>query len=268
MATYSLLSTAVGTIQAREDQQYRLEEFTERIAAGEFHINTDETIPSACIDGRCGGSPRPDAAGGTNTIVVAEDLTNDSDKGYIETYHTVAARLKAAGLPIGGHDDEHAGSSKSGCGACDRLAEIYQFIANNSETLRSIVESFGMKVSNELNDLIVANASARQDFADGELIKAELENDGGTVDHLRGAHNEVAAVLNLRAGTTLDRDALESEFGPNYEAFNVDVWAFHNAAPVIESSVDAESKFVAMLYYNLATAHVLCGPEMRVVILN
>lgn len=265
---YTLLSTAVGTIQARGDQRDRLEEFTERVASGEFHIQTDRSVPSACIDGRCGGTVRPNAAGGTNTIVVAEDLTNDTETGYIETYHSVAERLKTAGLPLGGHDDEHADGAKSGCGACDRLAEIYKFIAANSVTLKSIVESFDIAVPDKLNDLIVANASARNDFADGGLIKAELENGGGTVDHLRGAHNEVAAVLNLRVGTTLDRDALEAEFGPNYEAFNVDVWAFMNAAPVIESNVDYDAKLVAMLYYNLATAHVLCGPEMRVIVLN
>lgn len=264
---YTFLTNAIGSIQARDDQHERLDEITERIADGEFHILTDQSVPSACIDGRCGGSPRPDAAGGTNTIVVAEDLTNSINSGYIDTYHAVAERLRAAGLPLGGHDDEHAEGSKSGCGACDRLSEIYSFIAKNSSTLKTIVESFGITVSDELNDLIVANASARNDFADGGSIKAELEEDGGIVDHLHGTHNEVVAVLNLRGGTTLDRDALEVEFGLNYEAFNVDVWAFTNATPIINSSVDDESKLVAMLYYNLATAHVLCGPAMRVIVL-
>ena len=268
---FSELKSAVGTIEARADQQERLEEFTSRVSSSEFHITTAETIPSACIDGRCGCDPRPNAAGGTNSLVVAADLTNEVSKNYLDTYDEVLQHLVAHDLPIGGHDDEGAGEQKSGCGACDRLEEIYAFIANNGDTIRFVAESLGVVAEDSLHTKIIDNASVRNNFASGPAIKTKLENKGGRVDHLRGGHNEVVAVINTKISTTLDRNALEKEFGPNYEAFNVDVWSFPEAASTLTQigtvSSSIEEIVIAMVYYNLATAHVLCGPNMRVVVL-
>lgn len=261
-----VLSHAVGSIELRNDQRERFDEFVTRVSSGEFHVSADGLIPSACIDGRPGGGLRPNAAGGTNSLVVAEDLINSKQESYDLTYQDGLKKIAAAGFVVGGHDDGHASDEKSGCGACDRLSDIYAFIATNGDVLRDVARQLGVSVQDELHEKIVANAASRQDFSSGSELKKRLDENDGTVDHLRGEHNEVIAVINMRPGTTLDREALEKEFGQEYEAFNVDVWSFASGAEVLSGNPSEAT--TAMIYYNLATAHVLCGPAMQVYVLS
>ena len=56
---------------------------------------------------------------------------------------------------------------------------------------------------------------------------------------------------------------------------NLDAWTFDKAAEVMSLQEDGvtfdedekEAKVLALALYNLATAHVLCGPNMRVIVL-
>jgi hypothetical protein len=77
------------------------------------------------------------------------------------------------------------------------------------------------------------------------------------------------AVINKRQDTTLDRNALAAEFGSDYQAFNVDAWAFEEAARVTSlSDEEVKQKIAAMTFYNLATTLVLAGSKMRVVVIE
>lgn len=267
---FPLGELAKGTIEAREDQQDRFEEFTQRVGSGEFHIHTTDTVASACIDGRCGGVQRPDAAGGTATLVVAYDLLSETDLSFLSHYDFVAANLKDLDLPVGGHDDSNANENKCGCGACDRIAEIYDFMAKNADALRDVTTSLGISVNDEIHVRMQQGATRRTDFATGPQLRQKIEDHGGTVDHLRGEHNEVIAIINMRKGTTLDRDAVEAEFGPNYEAFNIDAWTFEEAARAIvgDDEQAINDMVAAQIRYNLATANVLCGKNMPVIVLT
>lgn len=270
-----------GSIQAGTLQQERLEEFTRRVGSGEFHRPTDVTIPVKCIDGRCGGhgALMPNAAGGTESLMVADDLTTKlfavaDDAETVSQHKNVLTSLAQQGLPVGGHTAAELHGAPSGCGANDKLADIYAYITQYSDTLRSLAtDVLGYDINDADHDLIVGNASKRQSFTSGDQLLEALETIGGTesIDVLRGAHTEVMAVINRRSGTTLDREAVESEFGDNYESFNVDEWAFRDGAKAIsltDNQQEEHQKHIAMLYYNLATAGVLCGPDMRVVVLN
>lgn len=283
--TYMLLGEhAEGTIEARADQQERLDEFTERVGSGEFHkeIPTGVAIPARCVDGRnieTGANPlAPNAAGGTETIFVADDLTTKrfagKDGSTLAGYSNVVDMLQSANNPtleVGGHTDTHAHDNKSGCGANDKLPEIYDFIKRKDDVLRSVAATLGVQVSDETHDLIVGNAAARTEFSAGAELFKELKNKAKEeyIDHLDGEHNEVVGVINKRKGTTLDRDALMEEFGPNYEAFNIDVWSFEEAARATSlSEGEIDQKVAAMVYYNLATTMVLAGKNLRVVVID
>lgn len=281
---FELGQFASGTIEARDNQQERLEEFTQRVGGGEFHreITSGVTIPARCVDGRnisTGANPlAPNAAGGTEAIMVADDLTTKrfeaEDGSTAGAYGNVIAFLKGAqnpGYEVGGHTDSHAHEAKSGCGANDKLDDIYRYIAENGDTLRAIAGDIGVTIDDAAHVEIIANASGRIEFSPGNELFAVLEAEAKPefVDHLDGEHNEVLAVINMRNGTTLDRDALAAEFGENYEAFNVDAWAFRDAAAAISLSDDeAAQKVAAMTYYNLATTMVLAGPKLRVTVLT
>lgn len=179
--------------------------------------------------------------------------------------------LAAIGCPVGGHGDDHAHGDSSGCGAQDREVLIYQFIAKHHTAIRDIARGLGISVSDETSDLIARNAAGRRRFSTGAEIATALTDVAGDESKpiLQGAHKEVLAVINRRTGTTLDRQAIADVFGPNYQSFNVDVWSFAEAADEISlTEEEIEQKVAAMAYYNLATAGVLCGKNMRVVVLD
>lgn len=271
---YSYLGDrAAGKIEPRDDQMERLEEVTERLADGEFHVATTGRIPCGCVDGRCGCEPKPDAAGGSFTLWVMDDLVQgryDSDT-VASGYKAMLTDLKQRGVPIGGHDGPHRNDEKSDCGACDRHQEIYEFMVQNADYLRDVAASLGAETTDDTHQRITSKAAERTTFSRGAELASALTDVGGdeSVDHLRGEHNEVVAVLNFRYGTTLDRDALEAEFGDNYEAFNFDVWTFEAAArAVAQDEADVQAMVQAAIYYNLATGHVLGGQTLRVVVLD
>lgn len=259
-----------GVIEAGENQRERLEEFTERVGSGEFHKETTGTIPCTCIDGRpCSNNKElmPNGPGGTETIMVADDLTTkdfalDGDNTTRGQHVNLIKFLKEQGFPVGAHID---------CGANKYLAKIYSYMVQNASTLRTMAESFGYEVKEEDHALIIGNASERTEFSDADDILSAVEDEDERIDELEGLHNEVMAIFNRRQGTTLDRDAVKAEFGENYESFNVDEWSFEEAAQAIShmgGEDEVRQKRLAMLYYTLATAGVLCGPNMRVVVLD
>lgn len=275
----TLEAAGEGAIQAGETQQERLEEFTNRVGYGEFHRSAVGTIPCKCIDGRTGGQGdlMPNTAGGSETLMVADDLTSkdfmlDGDRSTSAQYARTLEFLAQGGYSVGGHTAVELHGAPSGCGANDKLADIYGYISRNGDTLRGITTSvLGYDISDADHDLIIGNATDRTEFTTGDDLLATLRKTGGDecVDNLRGAHTEVMAVINRRAGTTLDRDAIEAEFGSQYEAFNIDEWAFENGAKLMaRTDADTHQKRIAMAYYNFATAGVLCGPDMRVVVLD
>ncbi|MNH50294.1 hypothetical protein D3C73_19060 [compost metagenome] len=205
--------------------------------------------------------------------MVADDLTNkrfSAESGTtLDHYRNIVTVLQGEGNPVGGHTDNHAHGEASGCGANDKLSLIYNFITRKGDDLRSLAGALGVEVSNETHALILGNAEARTSFSAGAELLSALDDAAGSesIDRLIDGHNEVAAVINLRSGTTLDRAALAAEFGSDYQAFNVDTWAFAEAAEAISlSQEEADQKVVAMVYYNLATAGVLCGKDMRVIV--
>lgn len=280
---YFLLENAIGSIEAGPDQQERLEEMTIDVAQGNFHVHTDGVIPCGCIDGRDtrdGLSPKPDSAGGTESLFVADDLTTKrfggKDGSTAAGFQNTLAHVSELGLPIGGHNDNHASGEASGCGANDKLPAIYEFIAKNGTMLRDVAASLGIRASDAAFEMIIDNASTRSEFSSGAEMLGKLRAYGeDKVDPLVGQHNEVVAVINTIQGTTLDRKALAAKYGDAYESFNIDAWTFDKAAEVMSLQEDGvtfdedekEAKVLALALYNLATAHVLCGPNMRVIVL-
>lgn len=271
---YDEIVEAEGSIEPKSYQFERLDEFMERIMDGEFHVSTEDSIVYGCIDGRPGATVKPNSAGGSESLMVADDLINKqfagNDKSTRAAYANIIGFLKKNGKPVGGHDDDYAEGDKSGCGANDRLADIYGILVRKSDTIRSFCERYGITVDDETHAIILKNAGARQSFSDGSELKAELDLiTRGEYDRVYGSHNEVAVVLNTVSGTTLDRDLVYKEFGEELQAFNVDVWAFQESVNIISTtpnSREVQQKVVAMAYYNFATALTLCGPAMRIVV--
>ena len=286
----TLGEAASGSIEpaGRNLDKEKLEQFERDVLSDKFDVAVAEGIilPCGCIDGRCphadeAFNPVPNAAGGTLTMVVGELLTDgknvastaenseDAVASFIEYLKTTQYADQ-----VGGHTGpQHGNPEASGCGANDKLRGIMRQIAEKSDVIAATLDKLGVPVSNEAFAGIVGKA---QDLSEREgyftpgvevaetLQEASLE---GNCPALVGEHNELLIRINTVEGTTIDRRAIEAEYGEDFQVFNVDLWAIKNAADTLsETPEEAEEKFAAMVVYQLATALELCGPSMRAVV--
>jgi hypothetical protein len=173
------LPAAKGNIEPREDQLERFDEFVEDLKTGEFHKTTDKTIPCKCIDRRLceQGLEGPNSAGGTLSLVVADDLTRKrfatEDGSIAGATAQIGNMLEACDQPIGVHTDTHARDDASGCGANDKLSEIYMNLGRYEDEIRRVGSLLtGTEFGNTTNDLIFNNALERSEFSTGSDVHA------------------------------------------------------------------------------------------------
>lgn len=254
-------------------------------ASDEAYSPVEDNSLDHCYDGRSnqgGNHLGAKAAGGMNTVAAGLALTGKRNPGEKAPQHVsrVASDLKARGKKVGGHiaAEIHGDTEiECGCGAADKEDAALVYIAAYRDNLREFLNNLGIEVSEDLSDEIGLNAQALVDEGyatrQGRNVVEAIKAVGGedSIEVLEGDHKEVAAVLNLVAGTTLDkdklRDLLGNELGEKVQAFGVDVWAIkQNADELADNPAEAQKLFVAMLYYNLGVAAVLCNASLRVVV--
>lgn len=239
-------------------------------------------MPRVCVDGRSREDgvveAAPNAAGGSETLVIADALSAAIflGKGADVASHAEAlyAFLADKGFKVGGHRDDHAEGDASGCGANDKLQAILQKIGTAQQEIRSFIGALGVEIDDDTHRNIVARAAALAEgpyvASAGRRMTEVTRTLGGetAIPRLTGAHNEVAVVINTKAGTTLDRAALQKEFGPELQAFNVDVWAIEETIKTVaaKDGRTAAAMYAAALYYNVATALTLAGPSLQIVV--
>jgi len=286
-------SVAIGTIGP-----------SARVGSGEItHDMVDEVVQRLKGDEfytEIGNEFGPCAAGGTFTLVVADALTTNRFREDGETAADHAQKLYAWLLEhkndeesrriiprvcidgrspgdqyvnnsvIGGHDDEHG---EDGCGAQKNLGPILAFIVEHGDGVRQFLEERGIQISDRMHTTIVAQSTTLSSPQSGyistgtELRGAFVAVGGeGVVARLRGLHNEIVGVVNTEEGKTLNRKRLREVYSDAYEAFDIDVAPLKKATAAISlTEEEAEQKFVAALYYNVATTLVLAEPSLRTV---
>lgn len=219
-------------------------------------------------------SNQPCAAGGTNSLFVADALTTeryripataDLDQ-YLDDF---CGALALNNIPIGGHKDNHNHENGSvGCGACDNANKIMAVMSQNADHIKNACESLGIKISSQQHQQIIKKADAfasQKFFENGEKLVGTYDK-YGQVTMLGGDHKEVVLVINRQPNTTINRPKIEAELGRDMQAFNLDIWALENGVRKISlSEEEAQLKLIAALYYNMATVYTLAGPSLRVV---
>lgn len=271
---------ATGEITREE-----VEAFAKALATDEFYTKVGEL--------------RPNAAGGTFSLVIADALTTGRFMQPGDTAATHAERLyqwlednadtpenrkvipnqcidgrpvAPGSVPspalIGGHDSTHG---KDDCGAQKKLPNIIAFIAEHGTVLRDMTIGAGVAVDDETHSLIVANATDLLQggyVSEGLALRAAFTNVAGeaSVAKLFGEHGEVVGRRNADPTITLDRMRLSETYGTRLEAFNEDAGVFPAAAKVISvTEKEAAQKLVALEYYNTATTLVLADPSLRII---
>ena len=254
---------------------------------GEHYVPAVQNIIGACMDGRPGSTAEavPNGAGGGLLYLVTDRLVRGNSDAIDEANARVLGRIGQIPATVHVHRDDHAHGEDAGCAAADKVGAIFTIIAQRGEQLRVLATELGLgsDISDETHQQIIRHAidESKLVMASGNdlvaMVDAQLaksaEPTGAHTDMLRGNHHEVAVVMNQRAGTTLDRQALAREFDRAHEhrqAFNIDTWTFAPSAEALypgDSTVQQHAT-TAMLYYNLAAIMALCGPRMTVTVLT
>ena len=224
----------------------RAAEFVQRL--GEYYVPAAQNIIGACMDGRPGSTAEavPNGAGGGLLYLVADRLVRGNSDAINEANARVLGRISRIPATVHVHRDDHAHGEQAGCAAADKVGAIFTIIAQHGEQLRVLATELGLgsDISDETHQqiirhaideskLVVASGNKLVTMVDAQLAKNTDNTDeptGAHTDILRGNHHEAAVVMNQRTGTTLDRQALAQEFDQQYQAFNIDTWAFAPSA--------------------------------------
>lgn len=268
LSEFNLGLGTIGPANRNDIDKKTLSEMYQSIASGEFNTPVKGSIPEICVDGRTDKDGKrkdaPSAAGGTLSIIYGSDLggaTNDESDEIQLTAYTIKI-LQERGHSTGVHGDDH---SSCGCGACAKAKSIYQHITEHINDISSLINQYGIIITEAEKESIVRRAQKRliqpNFFAEdrSSVLHAAQEN-GSIFEELVGVHNELGIVLNTKAGTTVSRSAIRAKYGPQYDMFVVDAWAFGTAAKEINSSSndqDLQRITKAITVQNVATASIL-----------
>lgn len=180
-----------------------------------------------CVDGRAGTVGEevygiyPQMLGGSLMPVVLEWLINKPQENIVSVLSDVFEKLKKEGYPLGVHTSTHAYEGKSDCGFADNLGNILKTFKERSEEIRKIIAETGVI----FDDLVWEKAKEGlekinlETLPSGEQLINKAENQGATKQVLEGAHQEIAVIVNLEKGKTLDVDNNQQ-----HQAFNLDLW--------------------------------------------
>ncbi|MBY0475352.1 MAG: cadmium-containing carbonic anhydrase [Nitrosomonas sp.] len=269
LGQFNLGTGSIGPDNRNDIDQNILNQMYRAIASGLFNVPVNNSIPEICVDGRTNKNgyrkSAPCAAGGTLSIVYGGDLGSNSaatDINEVQLTTQTINKLKEKGHQAGVHGDDH---SDCGCGACSKAPTIYQHITERINDLSSLTNQLGINITESEKESIVQQAKNRLSqagfFAENRASVVQAAQDSGAdYEELVGQHNELGIALNTRVGTTVDRSAIRSKYGPQYDMFVVDAWTFGNAAKDINSTgneADEQRIAKAITLQNVATASVL-----------
>lgn len=262
----------------------RRAEFVQRL--GEYYLPAVQNIIGACMDGRPGSTAEavPNGAGGGLLYLVTDRLVRGNSDDIDEANARVLGRIGQIPATVHVHRDDHAHGEDAGCAAADKVGAIFTIIAQHGEQLRSLATKLGLgsdssdeahqqiiRHATDESKLVMASGNDLVAMVDAQLAKS-AEPTGAHTDMLQGSHYEAVVVMNQRAGTTLNRQALAQEFdraSAHRQAFNIDTWAFAPSAEALypDDPTAQQQATTAMLYYNLAAIMALCDPRMTVTVL-
>ncbi len=216
---------------------------------------------------------RPKVFGGGVTMTVAAEigLGNANGKTLRQTFSKGISTLRDKMIDFGAHTDTLAHGNNCGCGAIDKAPTILANTVKYREQIRGSIEALGVDTTGL--DEVEANYA---DYASSELgeyggsdVMKEIVDNGKIVKELHDDHKEVAVVLNLIEGYTVDQEKVRSATDGKAQVFAVDVWRVKQLADRVyyqESEAVRHKAFLSKLVYTLATAATLTAGDLPVYI--
>lgn len=289
-------------VAAGETTQTDLDRLHEFLLTHEAYDDLDPQLalfPGQCVDGRGIDTLGANAAGGTFSIVMGDALSNQAyrpSETSTAPEHAVVVyeEVQKRGGRIGTHNDVHKHGPNCGCGAQDRLngdeaqeqkSFILPFITRRHTEIKNFLTGLrytqtgdlvGVEIPDETDKLVASRAQEliSEDYAtDGVALEQASvmvagEESVATLGEKHPHHLEAALVIDTRPNKTLNRKKIEELFGGNLQAFYVNVASLASGADKMSiSPQDMHQRLIASLYYNVATAGVLGGPGLEIIVL-
>lgn len=268
-----------------------------------YYIAADMRSPFRCIDGRpnegtedkvrAGKMERtvaPQIAGGTAGCALAARAIEGSHMNgttFAQDVETTVKNMAVKGIRFGGHIDDHQHGDNCGCGAIDKIPEIFDIVANE-EAFRQVKNITKAILGTNYDD-----ATAMRLLGNFERMHANrdeyLERNGDSYPYKRkwvaimqehaadafqkiqkmvGKHNEVALVVNTVEGTTLNRARLNVDTDRKMQVFNLDYWACVQIAKKLypQSPEKQHDWLHARIMLTAATAMALTDGSLEVAV--
>lgn len=247
------------------------------------------TDAPGCVDGRkgrrhqCVQDPSsgqytvyPQLLGGSWNIAVVNWILNQLSEDFFVSSEKTWVRLSQKGFQIGIHCSNHMKQGiNTDCGFGDNLASIIKTLKDNQENIWQALcrinpdfktqENLWQEIVKKLNKIDLEKIPSGVELRDFALEKKDVCD-----QLLEGEHSEIAAIVNLNKGTSLDINKL---LGQGLSAFNLDLWKLEEEAKAVGLTDKAleQAKLLTLGLY-IATEIVLVEnkgkPSLEILIRN
>jgi hypothetical protein len=208
--------------------------------------------------------------GGSVAMTVASEIANsEADENLLSAYTTAISSLRSKMIDFGGHTDNHAHGNNCGCGAIDKAPVIINAASKYSGQISEVMVG-ALGINNDLTNAVLAKYDdygqrMKTDNYSGSAVMENIIESGVVVKELEDDHKEIAVVLNMVDGKTINQAAIREVSGGKAQVFAVDVWRLKSISERLYGSAEDQGKaFASMIVYTLATAAILTKGNLPV----
>ena len=211
--------------------------------------------------------------GATMAVAALVGQGKKKDKNLQDLFSTAIGDLAKHNLPFGAHTDNHAHGDNCGCGAIDKAPRI---IENVGRYEKQIADAAALILGDDTGiQKVIDNFKNYHKAHEGQAYRGsgvmeEIIEDGKIVKELAGAHQEVAIVLNMVPGYTIDQQQIRTVSKDHAQVFGVDVPRLTTVSERLypEDTEAQKQAFISMVVYTLATAGTLTKGDLPVFVVS
>jgi len=211
--------------------------------------------------------------GATMTVAALVGQGKKKDQDLQKLFSSAISDLAKHDLPFGAHTDDHAHGDNCGCGAIDKAPRIIENVGRYEKQISGAAEL--ILGDDDGVQEVIDNFKTYREAHDGQVYRGsgvmeEIIEDGKIVKELAGAHQEVAIVLNMVPGYTIDQQQIRTVTEDRAQVYGVDVPRLMTVAErLYPKDATAQKKaLISMVVYTLATAGTLTKGDLPVFVVN